>query len=212
MPFADGDDPVVGTEVNFVHGFDSRSGKERAQDIRLGKDSGYSGQPRWYGYLAEWKNEKACGFIQCEEPPGKRLFAHKSDFSFSFEDNDPPVEGMKLSFVHGRDAKSCKERAVDIAKDDGTRVRPTGNVGASFGSDMAQLRLFGTLQEWKDEKACGFIVCENPPGKRLFAHKTDFTTQFAERGGPLLGMRLAFVLGRDARSGKERAQSIQVAD
>lgn len=45
-----------------------------------------------------------------------------------------------------------------------------------------QLRLAGTLSEWRDDKACGFIECPDMT-RRLFAHKSDFAEHFEETMG-----------------------------
>jgi len=199
--FDDGDMPPVGTPMSFVLGIDTKSGKQRAQDIRSPEDGGYDAHEpeRLYGTLDDWNSVKACGFIHCLDVQGKKMFAHKSEFAEPFADGDEPPIGTQVSFIPGLDAKSGKERAQDI------RIEV----------EMPQVfhgppRLYGTLKEWKGQKACGFIECLDPPGKRLFAHKSEFTEPFADEAGPALGTKLSFTLGIDQKSGKERAQDIQV--
>merc|ERR1712050_598825 len=118
VQFGDGEDPPVGTTMSFVHGDDAKSGRERAQDIRLeDRDS-----LRLYGVLCEWKDEKACGFIEVSDTngmPGKRYFAHKTEFAEPFIDGLVPTLGTEMSFMPGVDAKSGKERATDIRLEPG---------------------------------------------------------------------------------------------
>jgi len=201
--FLDGEDPMLGTPLNFVLGTDSRSGKQRAQDIRVG-DGTFSqampGEPRLRGSLDEWNSQKACGFIHCLDLPGKRFFAHKSEFAEQFADGDDPPPGTPVSFKVGVDARSGKERAQDI------RLGMDSAVEDDFGPP----RLLGTLVDWKAKSACGFIECSDPPGKRYFAHKSEFAEPFPDGAEPPPGSLLSFTPGVDLKSGKERAQNIQV--
>jgi len=208
--FVDGADPPVGTALNFVLGVDSRSGKQRAQDIRTG-DGIVSealgaahqvafGQPRLRGTLDEWNGLKACGFIHCLDLPGKKCFAHKSEFAEQFVDGSEPPPGTVVSFALGIDARSGKERAQDI------RVEGDPGLADSLGPP----RLLGVLADWKAKSACGFVECIDPPGKRYFAHKSEFAEQFPDGAEPPLGTTLSFTPGVDQRSGRERAQGIRV--
>merc|ERR1712083_512238 len=72
------------------------------------------------------------------------------------------------------------------------------------------LRLSGSLSEWNSQRACGFIECTDPPGKRFFAHKSEFAEQFVDGAEPPVGTEVSFTPGFDTKSGKERAQDIQV--
>lgn len=201
--FMDGEDPPVGTPLNFVLGVDSRSGKQRAQDIRAGADAfdqAPCGQPRLYGTLDEWNATRACGFIHCLDLPGKRFFAHKSEFAEQFDDGQEPPAGTILSFTLGIDARSGKERAQDIQVERDTAIRDY------YGPP----RLHGVLKDWKSKSACGFIECTDPPGKRYFAHKSEFVEQFPDGEEPSIGTQISFTPGVDAKSGKERAQNIQI--
>jgi len=192
--FEDGQGPAVGTTMNFVLGVDPRSGKQRAKEIGIGAGSGGSVDgPRLFGTLVDWKPDKACGFLQCAEAGGKKYFAHKSEFAEPFLDGEEPAMGTGMTFVHGFDAKSGRERAQDI------RIQ-----------DKDGLRLFGSLCEWRDEKACGFIEAET--GKRYFAHKTEFVDQFSDGGAPGVGTEMSFMPGFDAKSGRERATEIRIED
>merc|ERR1719220_495513 len=77
-----------------------------------------------------------------------------------------------------------------------------GAMGQGFGQPLR-----GTLMEWIDEKACGFI---DSSGKKVFAHKSDFVEPFADGMAPPVGTAMIFVLGADPKSGRERAQQIQL--
>jgi len=199
LPFEDGMGPAVGSPLNFSLGSDPKSGKQRARDIRLGglgMAGAAAGAPRMFGSLTEWSIAKACGFIQCFDPAGKKLFAHKSEFAVPFGDGEEPPVGTTMSFVHGFDAKSGRERAQDIRLE-----------------DRDSLRLYGMLCEWRDEKACGFIEVANvdgTPGKRYFAHKSEFAETFADGQAPPVGTEMSFMPGVDAKSGKERATDIRL--
>lgn len=114
VPFEDGDEPPVGTVVNFMLGNDQRSGKDRAVEIHVTNSDAVPEEPRLSGTLEEWNNTKACGWIESPEYEGGRLFAHKSEFAVPFHDGAPPEPGTPVTFVLGTDAKSGKERAVDI--------------------------------------------------------------------------------------------------
>lgn len=202
MPFEDGLGPAIGAPLNFSLGSDPKSGKQRARDIRLG-GLGMGGGggaaadgPRLFGSLSEWNPSKACGFIQCTNPPGKKLFAHKSEFAVQFGDGEDPPVGTTMSFVHGFDSKSGRERAQDIKLEDGE-----------------SLRLYGHLCEWRDEKACGFIevVDDNGnAGKKYFAHKSEFAEPFTDTSAPTVGTEMSFLPGRDQKSGRERATDIRM--
>jgi len=200
--FADGEDPPLGTPLNFILGMDSRSGKQRAQDIRVGDalDQAMLGPPRLHGTLDEWNGPKACGFIHCLDIPGKRFFAHKSEFAEQFVDGQEPPAGTMLSFTLGVDGRSGKERAQDI------RVERDPSIQDLYGPP----RLFGTLTDWKAQSACGFIECMDPAGKRYFAHKSEFAEQFSDGAEPPIGTHVSFTPGVDLKSGKERAQNIQI--
>lgn len=207
--FPDGHGPPVGTPMTFILGTDPKSGKQRAQEIQLehvpGRRMGHHmgrpmrpqmvpyGPPRLYGTLLDWHPQKACGFIQCFDPAGKKFFAHKSEFAVPFADGQEPPVGTAVSFVPGVDAKSGRERAQDIQPE----------------NDEA-FRLYGSLIDWKDEKACGFIACSDPPGKRFFAHKSEFAEPFPDDSAPVVGTEVSFMPGVDAKSGKERAQDIRL--
>lgn len=205
--FADGQDPPPGTPLNFVLGTDARSGKQRAQDIRVGSEvfdqAAPFGQPRLRGTLDEWNGARACGFIHCLDLPGKRFFAHKSEFVEQFEDGQEPPSGTVLTFTLGVDARSGKKRAQDIRVD-------RGDPGLGAHEGFGPPRLFGTLTDWKGKSACGFIECMDPPGKRFFAHKSEFVEQFPDGAEPPLGTPVSFMPGIDAKSGRERAQGIRV--
>jgi len=191
LHFADGEGPAIGTEVNFVLGHDPKSGKQRAQDVKIGRASGkgsFDGG-RLVGSLTEWNPEKACGFIQCPEAH-RKFFAHKTEFEVQLDDGEEPQIGSQVSFLHGLDPKSGRERARSI------RFESTENP-----------QLFGTISEWREEKACGFIEADT--GKRYFAHKTEFVEQFDDLAPPVVGSRMSFVPGLDAKSGRERATEIR---
>jgi len=205
-PFEDGAAPPLGTPLTFVHGLDEKSGKERARQIRVERRH-FSARPapRMYGNLNDWNHEKACGFIDCPEAPGKRFFAHKSEFARPFADGEAPPQGSTVSFVLGIDTKSGKHRAQDIRTDD-----------AVHRTQVGPPRLYGTLDEWDENRACGFIHCVDMPGqpaasgKRFFAHKTEFSEPFEDGHGPPSGQLVSFTWGVDAKSGKERARDIRI--
>jgi cold shock CspA family protein len=161
-------------------------------------------QQRLFGKLVEWNPEKACGFVECTEPPGKRLFVHKTEFAVPFPDGYEPPLGTPLNFLLGNDPKSGKQRAVDI------RIQDAQRGFSGRGRGQTRRRLAGTLEEWNSEKGCGFIHARDTPGKKFFAHKTEFAVPFADGEEPTLGCEVHFVLGQDPRSGKERAQDIQL--
>jgi hypothetical protein len=212
VSFEDGQDPPVGTSVTFVLGTDPKSGRDRAQSIRQESEMGanVNGLARFNGELSEWDPARACGFILCSanQPgcPSKRLFAHKSEFDVPFPDGQDPLVGSPVSFTFGFDLRSGRERAQNISFQLVDRV-----VEDNVGDDGARHRLRGTLQEWS-AKAWGFIACEGPPPKKLFAHKSDFVTPFEDGDAPLVGSVVSFVLGIDSKSGRERAQEIIVEE
>lgn len=156
---------------------------------------------RWVGSVLEWNPERACGFLECPGAPGAKFFAHKSEFASPIDEANPPIPGARVDFVLGIDPKSGKERAKDIRF-----------LSESGGYDSG--RCAGTLEEWKPEKACGFIICSTAPydGKRIFAHKSEFAEPFEDGGQPELGTPMTFVMGLDSKSGRERAQDIRVGD
>lgn len=204
--FDDGCAPPIGTPVTFVHGLDEKSGKERARQIRVERRH-FPSRPamRMYGNLLDWNVEKACGFIDCPDAPGKRFFAHKSEFARPFADGEAPPQGSPVSFVLGIDTKSGKHRAQDIRTEDEVHRAQVGPP-----------RLYGTLDEWDENRACGFIHCVDMPGqpsaagKRFFAHKTEFNEPFEDGQGPPSGQLVSFTWGVDAKSGKERARDIRI--
>jgi len=194
VPFGDGEDPPIGTPVSFVFGVDARSGRERAQDIRMSdgeEDIQSGGERRSRGTLSDWKSEKACGFV--EGTDGKRWFAHKTEFAEPFAEGETPEVGSAVTFLPGVDSKSGRERATDIRfGDDDTPIPPR--------------RSLGIVSDWKVEKACGFIESD---GKRWFAHKTEFAEPFEEGVMPEVGNAVTFVPGVDSKSGRERATDIK---
>lgn len=198
----DGNEPPLGTPVSFIHGIDSKSGKERAQDIFLEVDGqGHPSCARTPGTIVGWNAQKACGWIECRNYPGVRLFAHKSEFVDKFSDGEEPPVGTQVTFVRGVDPKSGKERAQAIHITQG---------GESF-EDNSRPTMIGHLTAWDSTKACGWIECETLPGTRLFAHKSEFVEQFEDGvGEPATGSVVTFVAGVDQRSGKHRALNIQV--
>lgn len=200
--FPDGQGPPVGTPMVFVLGSDPKSGKQRAQEIQIEsmQSTVSAGPQRLCGTLVDWKHEKACGFIQCFDPAGKKFFAHKTEFAVQFSDGEEPPVGTMLSFVPGVDTKSGRERAQDI------------QLATEEAQSEDVSRIYGTLIDWKDGKACGFIECVDPPGKRIFAHKSEFAEAFVDGAAPPIGTEMSFVLGVDTKSGKERAQDIRVEE
>merc|ERR1712232_197917 len=114
QPFEDGNEPPVGTVVHFTLGTDPKSGKDRAMRIDITHDGAVPEELRLSGTLREWNNAKACGWIESSEYEGAKLFAHKSELAVPFPDTAPPDPGTPVTFVLGTDAKSGKERAVDI--------------------------------------------------------------------------------------------------
>lgn len=170
-------------------------------------------QQRLFGKLVDWNPEKACGFVECTDPPGKRLFVHKTEFALPFSDGYEPPLGTPFSFFLGNDPKSGKQRAVDIRIEDAQHGFAGGGfAGGGCGPFGTRRRLAGTLEEWSPEKGCGFIHARDTPGKKFFAHKTEFgdPSPMADGEEPVLGCEVHFVLGHDPRSGKERAQDIQL--
>lgn len=161
-------------------------------------------QQRLFGKLVDWNPEKACGFVECTEPPGKRLFVHKTEFAVPFPEGYEPPLGTPFNFLLGSDPKSGKQRAVDI------RIQDAQPGFSGRGRGQTRRRLAGALEEWSSEKGCGFIHARDTPGKKFFAHKTEFAVPFADGEEPALGCEVHFVLGHDPRSGKERAQDIQL--
>merc|ERR1711972_157466 len=71
-------------------------------------------------------------------------------------------------------------------------------------------RCFGTIIDWRDEKAFGHIECVEPAGKKIFAHKSDFAESFADGEAPQIGTLVSFVAGNDFKSGRERAHNIRI--
>merc|ERR1719414_282961 len=95
------------------------------------------GPQRLQGTLMEWNQQKACGFIQCLEPAGKKFFAHKSEFAVPFQDGEEPPEGTAVSFVAGVDARSGRERAQDIRlESEGADYTGADNVGLPREEDF----------------------------------------------------------------------------
>lgn len=189
QPFEDGRGPPVRTELSFVLGTDPKSGKPRALEIRIGGDTG---EPRMFGTVLEWNAVKACGFAQVSGGAvSKKFFIHRSDF-VSIAEGEEPAVGATLSFLQGFDAKSGKERAVDIR----------------FGSED-EFRSVGTLCSWTAAKACGFIEVEG--GKRYFVHKSEFAEALDGDELPV-GSTLSFLPGLDLKSGRERATHIKVLE
>jgi len=196
----------VGTQVSFTLGIDPKSGKDRAQDIHIGNPAAVGGPPLLSGELIEWNQSRACGFIACKDFPGKKFFAHKSEFAEQFEDGQEPPVGTRVGFTIGIDPKSGKDRAQNISLDNG-EDRP-GEAEGGLGVP----RLRGELREWNRGKACGFIALEGPVFKKLFAHKSEFAEPFEDGGEPPVGTIVSFVLGVDAKSGRERAQDIVIEE
>lgn len=205
--FVDGEDPPDGTPVTFRIGNDSKSGKERAVDIQFtrhppsrSQDSKFLDRgEKMLGRLTEWNSEKACGWIESPQFHGRPLFAHKSEFLVPFEDGGEPPIGTPVSFQLGKDKKSGKERACQINVGD-------GDGGVSYEPTSGT----GILVEWKLSSACGWIEVDGHPGHKLFCHKSNFEVPFDDDGAPQSGTRVSFVIGRDSKSGKERAQDIQL--
>jgi len=187
-PLIDGQAPEKGTVLNFVMGTDASTGKQRAQDVRVGPaETAPQSGLRLQGQITKWSIEKGCGFVQCIDPPGTSYFAHKSEFKEKFEDSSTPAVGTGVTFCAGLDPYSPgRERATEIER------LPEG-----------ALRQEGRLVSWEDEKVCGFI--ETPVGKRFFCHKSEFKCG----SPPPLGMEVSFMPGVDMRSGKRRATDIR---
>merc|ERR1712039_626524 len=78
---------------------------------------------RLYGTLGSWNSAKACGFIDVDDPPGTKFFAHKTEFAIDVGEWEPAI-GSAVSFVQGFDRKSGKKRAQDIQFDDGSGGEP----------------------------------------------------------------------------------------
>jgi len=152
--------------------------------------------PKIRGVLNEWNDQKACGFIQTKD--GMRFFGHKSAFVEQFLDGCGPPIGTPLLFTLGTDPKSFKQRAECI------EVETMQNTASARGQ-----RLQGTLLDWNPSKACGFIKCPDA-GKKFFAHKNEFSFQWADGDEPALGTHLSFVPGIDLKSGREHAEDIQL--
>jgi len=119
VEFADGMEPPLGTAVSFIPGVDARSGKERAQEIRV--ENQITEPSRLHGALKEWHGERGWGFIEVTElsAHGKKFFAHKVDFVVPFADGQAPALGTALTFRAGFDRKSGKERALEIQVEGG---------------------------------------------------------------------------------------------
>jgi hypothetical protein len=166
------------------------------------RPSRVSGARRLTGALTEWNSARACGWIECKKAPGGRLFAHKSEFIEQFDDNDEPPPGLVLSFVQGVDNVSGKTRACSI------RISETGLDEA--GGDLEQTPLQGYLTAWNQSKACGWVEADSEPGTTYFAHKSEFLDTFDDGDPPAPGTQVMFVVGIDEKSGKERAQQIQL--
>jgi len=197
-PWGDDEAAPEGAMLSFVIGMDAKSGKLRCQDIRVEKGGAVAGQSaggRQIGNLMEWNVEKGCGWIQCQEVPGGKLFAHKTEFRVQFSDGDEPPIGTPLSFVIGLDKKSGKVRACGIQ--------------VAAGDVVADGRVNSTIEKWNAEKACGWIESSETGGSPIFAHKSEFLEQFDDSLAPSPGMAVSYVLGVDQKSGKLRATQIQ---
>jgi len=222
--FSDDATPPEGAMVSFVVGTDAKSGKLRCQAIHFerstfGNPGGGVVQGKQLGKLIEWIAEKGCGWVECKQVAGGKLFAHKTEFKEQFNDGEEPPVGTSLHFVVGVDKKSGKERAcaIEVASENAiagaqfdkwNAVQGGGWIGGGQNEGQQQ----GQLMEWNSEKGCGWISCMQATGGKLFAHKTEFMIQFDDGEQPPIGTTLRFVVGFDKKSGKERAQSIEVAD
>merc|ERR1712217_81354 len=113
--FADGQEPVLGTAMTFVLGHDTKSGRERAQDIRIGDGADVVGPAPIEGTINAWNDAKACGFIF--DTTGKKWFAHKTEFTEDIGDgpNEPALVGQTVFFYSGTDKVSGRERAQMIS-------------------------------------------------------------------------------------------------
>merc|ERR1719188_2686592 len=85
-----------------------------------------------------------------------------------------------------------------------------GHAAANPYFGHGTFRIAGVLVEWNIKKTCGFIEVQDGSEKRYFAHKSEFQQPPREGSAPPLGAVLNFVVGHDAKSGKERACQIRV--
>jgi len=144
------------------------------------------------------------GWIETEEK-GK-LFVHKNDFLQHFVDGQEPMLGTRLSYVHGYDPKNpAKERATAVQVE-GQGPAPATAISNGDGGERRR----GSVQTWDSHKACGWVDCLDEPGKKYFAHKSEFAQQFPDSHQPRPGAPLTFLVGFDPKSGKERATNISM--
>jgi len=210
QPWGDEEAPPEGVIVSFVLGTDVKTGKFRCQSIQVERSLfGQLGGSRQLGELVEWNAAKGCGWIQSKKGP--RLFAHKTEFSEQFSIGEEPTPGTTLSFVVGVDKKSGRERACGIQVADGDEVADADAVADAGGGADSNERLYGTLDKWSVEKACGWISNGEDGGRPVFAHKSEFLEPLDDREAPPEGAAVSYVLGVDPKSGKRRAREILIA-
>merc|ERR1711972_1094805 len=113
-----------------------------------------AGESTASGELLNWK-EQGWGQLACLSLNSGTIFAHKSDFVEEIQEDAPPI-GKIFTFTIGTDKKSGKPRALRI-------------------EEHRTVRSSGTIDKWDPAKSCGFISSD---GRRVFAHKSNFRTQF----------------------------------
>jgi len=231
QPFADGQAPLPGTQVSFQVGIDQKSGKERAVSIQLAFDGRAMMQPfsqavmgrrlasgsqspssmaqPGTGTITAWNAEKGCGWIEGQGHQGSNYFAHKSEFVEPFADDEEPPIGRNVRFTIGVDKRSGKKRAQQISFSNGLFAQSGKTPTEPTSSGL----MIGTIVEWNIEKGFGYLESDRIPGKKLFTHKTEFAEASDDNDWqPGLGTVVSFKLGRDARSGKERACEIHIGE
>jgi len=112
-----------------------------------------------------------------------------------------------------------KERANEIQIEGAVQAMPGQTSPEAFGQaciatvpgtafSSTSPREYGSIAEWNCPKGFGWVSTQQ--GFKLFAHKSDFLTQFADGYEPHPGTPVSFSRGLDPRNpSKERALEIQ---
>eukprot|EP00930_Biecheleria_cincta_P067072 TRINITY_DN5344_c0_g3_i1.p1 TRINITY_DN5344_c0_g3~~TRINITY_DN5344_c0_g3_i1.p1 ORF type:complete len:758 (-),score=169.70 TRINITY_DN5344_c0_g3_i1:150-2351(-) len=210
-----------GERVTFTVGVDRKSGKARALEIQTGFQRAAPARSRAPAMQGPANARAAAGpgggglALSPDLLPyvGKRLegevlswkehwgwisagfagdvFAHLNEVA----SGQPLQVGANVTFGLGVDPKTGKARAVDI--------QMAAGGGGALAAQMGR-KMEGEITSWKE--SWGWITAA---GFRedIFAHSSDCDPNVA----PKVGLRVSFVVGRDAKSGKARALKWTVA-
>lgn len=182
--------PPVGTRVAFDIGPDPKTGKSRAENVRLGMKTGTMG-----------KSGPQFGFINQDNGEGEMFVLPKSCGG-----ELPPV-GTRVMFDIVQDQKTGRPRAENVMPEGGWNAPPMSGMGGGMGGGLGGNMSTSSGTVTQVGPNYGFI--QSDANEKVFVLPGSCTTLTGEVGFPPLGTRVSYTMVVDSKTGRPRAETVR---